>query len=490
MRRAATIGIVLLALGGTCACQKASARQSERLPGRTRPVLEHGWPHPRDLQFGANTFQPPDPKAALIATASGLRAYVVGAAGDPIVQIVAAMPLGRVFEGPAERGASELVARQLQQQIGRALGEAFVGRVQVDQDADLTRVSVQAPAADWRRSIAAVAGALKDVRLDPAAIGAYRTGPGYARPTRGTGGAGFRPAVELARLSAPFPVAPPEPGRTVSRDAVTALAARALVPRSIIVGIGGDVGREDVARALQEMTAGWTSAAAPVRAPDPDATSAMGLERAWAERRRFHAIDEPGFTTWIAIGHAVPPIVGSDEAAVAVMTEILNIRLNISAREMRGLANQAVLQVPATTRHGGLLHVRTAGRPESVAPLVQLSRQELSRIREPGGAPTLAELEQAKGGLVLSQWQRALDGARAATATYAAETARYGSLDRLNGWPAAVRAVTAAQVAAAARRYIEPERLGTVLIGQLDAVRTARHPRWPAALEELNAASR
>jgi predicted Zn-dependent peptidase len=485
MNRAARSAIALLLLGGVAACHKASAMQDERLPGRTRPVLEHGWPHPRDLQFRANAFQPPDAKAALIVTPSGLKAYIVRAADDPIVQIAAAIPLGRVFERPAEAGASELIGRQLQQHVGRALGETFIGRVQMDQDADLTRITVQAPAAEWRRSTAAVVGALRDARIDPAGIDAYRTGPGFLRPTRGTGGAGFRPAVELARLSAAFPIAPPDAGRTIARDAVTGLAARALVPQSIALGIGGDVARQDVERALQDMTAGWTNAAAPPQPPAIDATRATELDRVWAERRRFHAIDEPGFTTWIAIGHATASIATADEAAVAVMTEILNIRLNITVREMRGLANQAILQMPATTRHAGLLHVRTAGRPESVAPLVQFSKQELSRIRENDGTPTAEELEQAKGGLVLSQWQRALDGARAATATYANETARYGSLDRLNGWPAAVRAVTAAQVTAAARRYIEPAKLGTVLIGQLDAVRKARHPRWPAEIAEL-----
>jgi predicted Zn-dependent peptidase len=109
----------------------------------------------------------------------------------------------------------------------------------------------------------------------------------------------------------------------------------------------------------------------------------------------------------------------------------------------------------------------------------------LARIREAGGAPTADELEQAKGGLVLSRWQRSLDGARPAAATLAVETVRHGSLDRLYRWPDAVRAVTGEQVRAAAERYIRPDLLATVLIGQIEAVRTSRHPRWPATLPEL-----
>ena len=181
----------------------------------------------------------------------------------------------------------------------------------------------------------------------------------------------------------------------------------------------------------------------------------------------------------------LPRIAPGDEAAVAVMTEILNVRLNIAVREIRGLANQAVLHVPASTRHEGLLHVRTGGRPESVAPLVHYSLQELSRIRQAGGLPTGDELEQVKGGLVLGKWQGSLDGARAASATYAVETARHGSLDRLIGWPKAVRAVTAEDVRRVAQAYVQPDRMATVVIGPLDAVRKSRHPRWPMTFDEV-----
>ena len=143
------------------------------------------------------------------------------------------------------------------------------------------------------------------------------------------------------------------------------------------------------------------------------------------------------------------------------------------------------LQVPATTRLGGLLHVRTGGRAESVAPLIRYALEELSRIRGTTGAPTAEELEQVKGGLVLGKWQASLDGPRNISATYAMESSRYGSLDRLMRWPDAVLAVTSTEVTAAAARYIRPDQMGVVVIGPLDTVRKARHPRWPATLNEV-----
>jgi zinc protease len=241
------------------------------------------------------------------------------------------------------------------------------------------------------------------------------------------------------------------------------------------------VARSEIEAALNELGAGWVGHAETSNtAPAPSETKAGD---------RFLAIDEPGFTTWLAVGHPMPAVDPSDEAPLAVMAQILNIRLNIVIREIRGLANQAVLNMPATTRSPGLLHVRSGARPESIAPIVKYAKEELTRIREQAGMPTVDELEQAKGGIVLSQWQRSLDGARSASATFATETVQNGSLDRLRRWPDTVRGVTAEQVQAAAAKYIQPDKLATVLIGQLDAVRTARHPRWPATLDELGASS-
>ena len=144
--------------------------------------------------------------------------------------------------------------------------------------------------------------------------------------------------------------------------------------------------------------------------------------------------------------------------------------------------------MPATTRHDGLLQVRSGARPESVAPIIRYSVQELARIREAAGAPTADELAQVKGGQVLGKWQGSLDGARDASLTYAIETARFGSLSTTCCRRARMPTVgTAQDVTAAAQKYVHPEMVGTVVIGQIEEARKARHPRWPVALDDVMA---
>ena len=86
---------------------------------------------------------------------------------------------------------------------------------------------------------------------------------------------------------------------------------------------------------------------------------------------------------------------------------------------------------------------------------------------------------------MLGRWQAMLDGVRPASTAYAEELVRHDSLDRLLGWPKAVQAVTAAQVKEVATRYLDPASLVTVVVGPLEQIQAARHPRWPASLDDL-----
>ena len=199
----------------------------------------------------------------------------------------------------------------------------------------------------------------------------------------------------------------------------------------------------------------------------------------------FHAIDAASLQGWIAIGRYVEPVPADQQAALAVMADVLGTRLNIAAREIRGLANRCNFLLPHDSDVGGLLQVRPGGRVEAVAPLVKVSLDEIVRLRSPGDTITVEEIDRSRGAVVLGRWQAMLDGVRPAGSVYAEELVRHDSLDALLGWPKAVQAVTAAQIKDAATRYLDPAALVTVVVGPLEQIRAARHPRWPASLDEL-----
>jgi len=452
------------------------ARGDDILPGHTRPVFQHDWPLPGALEFEDSGFQPADPAAALRTTAGGVRAFVIGDDVDPLATVTAAVPLGRRYEHEGESGAADQVVRLLRNRLLEQLGTGTPANVQVTQDPDVTRISVEVLAEDWRAALTALVNAVRDPGLGSA--GAAQTG---ADPS---GLSSARAIAELGRLVGHYPLTAPAPGTPVSAAAVRALGHRSLQPGSVVFAIGGGIPTDDAGAALAELTAPWQPT---VEGPPVPAGPATLEPSGSTAPTALTTINEPGFMSWLAIGEPMQPIEPGDAAAVAVMEEIANIRLNIATREIRGLTNRALLVLPGPTDGAGVLYVRAGSRSESVGPLVRYIVDELTRIGLDEGAPTNDELEQAKGGLTLGRWQASLDGARNTAATYATETVRRGSLEALMDWPTAVRAVTAADVTAAARTYLQPSRLSAVLVGQIDEVRAARHPRWPVALDDVPA---
>jgi predicted Zn-dependent peptidase len=441
----------------------------------------HDWPHPRDYAFDPSEFAPPNPDEAFIEAGSGVRAYVIPSSSDPLVRMTAAFPLGRLFERAGEAGAARLLAQLLAQgPVYRSLSlrlEALGTELQVEQALDVTQISLEVLADDWGEGLEILIDLLEEPDFDDELIRNYRTGPGFSTPTSRAAEARFRPKVELERILGGYPLAPPDEGLRVTPKAVRALASRSLRADRVVLGAGGNVPRAEFETALNRLTANWEVATElpELGSLDPELQSPGSL----------HTVDVASLQGWIAIGRAIGSIPESERAALTVLGEILGERLNIAAREMRGLCNRDIFLLPETSTGAGLLHIRTGGRWESVAPLIKFSLDEVFRIHDSDQPISEEERERAIGSLVLGKWQEQLDGPRQASATYAVETVRYGGTDRLLAWPDALRNVTFDQMNAVASKYLNPEEMVTVVVGPLEKIRQARHPRWPFDLDTL-----
>ena len=197
---------------------------------------------------------------------------------------------------------------------------------------------------DWREGLELLVELIRNPDLDAGAVRAYRAGPGYSMPMAGIDGDGYRPKIELERRVHGYPLAPPDPGTTVSLAAVTALAGRSLAADRVVFGIGGAVSRDEVeSSALESATGGWVPTPQPAMAPA--VIAAAGKVRA-ASTPWMSRASRAGSPSAAPVG-AVPE---SDGAALAVLRFILAERLNIAAREMRGLANRDDFEIPGDRR--------------------------------------------------------------------------------------------------------------------------------------------
>ncbi len=207
--------------------------------------------------------------------------------------------------------------------------------------------------------------------------------------------------------------------------------------------IGGNVPRDEAVSLLAELTSGWEPASEAAEPRELASRDGSG---------NLETIDVDTLEGWVAIGRGLGPVPADERAPLAVLGEVLGTRLNISVREIRGLANRATFFLPETTNGAGLLHIRTGGRPEAVAPLIKYCREEMAALHRNERPVTEEELALAKGILRLGKWQESLDGARRAAAAYALATLYDGDTGRLLSWPEDVEAVSADQVEAVAKK--------------------------------------
>lgn len=253
---------------------------------------------------------------------------------------------------------------------------------------------------------------------------------------------------------------------TAALDSATVRAfyQRAMQPGRISIIVTGDItlaqARRELDRRFGALPAGAAAAAAPVPPPVPLSPATVYL------------VDKPGAAqSVLAIGHPGVERANPDYFAIEVMNTILggsfSSRLMTNLRETKGYTYGASSRfqygpVAGPFRAGAA--VRTDVTDSS---LVEFFR-EFARIRD--SAVTDAELARAKAYVALG-----LTGDFETTRQMAAkveELLTFGlPLDYYDGYVARIMAVTAADVQRVAQKYLRPDRMSIVVVGDVAKIR-------------------
>ena len=229
-------------------------------------------------------------------------------------------------------------------------------------------------------------------------------------------------------------------------------------PSNAVLIVAGDVTADTVVPQLERAFAGWTPPAATA------AAARVGSAPANAGRRVF-LIDKPGAAqSQIRIGMAGVPRSTPDYFALRVLNTVLGeaftSRLNSNLREVHGYAYGASSRFDMRLEAGPFF--AAAGvQTDKTADALKEFFVELTRIHEPVPAD---ELEKAKNYLALLL-PRSFESTRG-TADALAQAWVYDlPADYYTSYADRVRAVTAADVKRAADKYILPDKLVVVIVG-------------------------
>lgn len=297
------------------------------------------------------------------------------------------------------------------------------------------------PTAEVERQRASRVNDLIQQRDDPEAVAAVAAAGAFwgSRHPKGYGQLGTEPAI-----------------RSVTREDLVNFWRRHYVPSNAALVVSGDVRLAELKALVESRFGAWQGADAPGGEPG-------GAE---GSKARLVVVDEPGSgqTALRVIGPGVARTT-PDFAALQVMNGALggmfSSRLNNNLRETKGYTYGIYSGFRFDRTPGPFLIDSTVERAHTGASVREIIK-EVEGMRE---APLpAAELSSARDALLLS-----LPGQFETNADVGASLAElfvYGlPLDYYKGLPAQLRAVTAGQVQDVARKYLDPQQMKVIAVG-------------------------
>ena len=415
-----------------------------------------------------SAFRPPVPVVRTLP--NGLRVAVFQNRRLPLVQLQMLLPAGVAQEAEATPGAATFAARLLRAGTTSRTAAAFAadvdflgGNLVGTAARDYSVVSGTFLAADFEAGLELLgdavvnpvfppeevdrlrsecAGQLFQARQDPAALADDRlwalafAGHPYGRNPVGT-------LESLARLD---------------RDAVRAFHRDFYRPDHAVLAIAGDVDVERAFAAANDRFGGWAGrAVTPPRAPAPAPPAAL----------KIRIVDRPGQAqSEVRIGLVCPPRTDPDALPLQVANYVLggggiSSRLSASLRGDSGLSYD-VRSSLSIQRDAGLISLGTVARNDSVAILVTRMQEELARLRTQ--PPSEAEVTVARRYFVNS-YPLQFQTLGALVAQWMGADVCGLTSEWLDHYTENVEAVTVAQAAGAAARWLDPAHMVVVVVG-------------------------
>ena len=233
-------------------------------------------------------------------------------------------------------------------------------------------------------------------------------------------------------------------------------------PANAVLVVAGDVAADTVVPMLERALGGWKGPAAARPAALPNAPQLTA--------RRVFLIDKPGAPqSQIRIGWIGAPRSTPDYFPVRVLNTVLGeaftSRLNNNLREVHGYTYGASSRFDMRLTPGPFFAAAGVQTDKTVDALKEFFN-ELTRIHEPVPA---AELDKAKNYLALLM-PRTFETTRGTTSALSTAWLYDLPADYYTTYADRIRAVTPADVKRAADKYIQPDKLAVVIVGDRKSI--------------------
>jgi zinc protease len=257
---------------------------------------------------------------------------------------------------------------------------------------------------------------------------------------------------------------PPEALAAVTPEIAASWHRERYTPGKTVVPCIGRVKPSAFVSKVEKLLAGWNT---------PSVNASLPPSPQPVTTRRIALVDRPGAAqTELAIGNLIFDRRDPDWFPFSV--GIVGLGGGLSSRLTRILRNEKryvfnVQSLYTATRFSGFYEVRAGARTDATIETVSIVLEQLKRLGDEPVSP--AELDAVKRSIV---GQFALNLERPSTILNQSYLRhRYGfSLDYWDRYPAKMMSVTAAEVQAVAQKYMDPNRVLIVAVGDASKIRS------------------
>lgn len=453
---------VRLRLGWTLALAVVLAGCAGRAPA----------PDPRALEFAPVEFHPP--KAERVVLPNGMVLYLLEDHELPLVAVQVIVRAGRAWDPPDRIGLAGLAGTVLRIGGTRPLpGDAFdealermAASIEVGVDVDSITLGADLLAKDLDRGLELLVDLLRqpafpDDKLDLARKQALerlrrRNDDPSAVATREFAKAVYGPEHPLARESTAATL------ERITRADLVEFHRRFFGPNAVMLGITGDFSSAAVRARFEALFRDWPAVAppAPTLAPASEASATA-----------VHLVQKEVNQTQIRIGHLGIRRGDPDYFALALLNDVLGgggfrSRLFQEIRTRRGLAYSAGSALAVESLDRGLFLTYSATRADATVQAIEAMREQIARLRAQPIAPD--ELALAKDAFLNSFVFSFASGAQILVRQMTLEY--YGlPVDFLERYRERILTLTADDLQDVARRYLRPDALVILAVGDAGA---------------------
>ena len=433
--------------------------------------------HPLDMDLPASSFQRPDPVDYLLAMDNGLVAYIASADQVPLVTFSAFIKAGKVSD--THQGAAEVLLDALQNagpsnstpaDFKRLLRQ-MTARYTVEMHDEWTEISLNVPTEDMDEALRLFAAVIQSPALLSENIDKFASKTGAANSDlggesgpalyEGSLGAAVDKFYEVLYDGHPFGLRPSASDFSkLTIEDVEKFHADYFVPGNMTLAVAGDIDYRSIEVALSDLFEGMEFR------DSPDPVDMPAIDRM---KSRQHTFPVRKLQSWLVFGHDLPVVPAEDQAALEVMNYILAgghlyTRMTVETRYKYGYTNDASGFLEDRWSGPGGYTFRSYSRPEVIEPIYDNMMNEIFRIRRE--LISDEDLFIAKGALTDGAFQvQYLDGYTTAR-NFAIERLRYGNHEQSSTYVERIRSVTAEDVRDAANKYIQPDRMQVILVGE------------------------